>query len=92
MSHGEMLKPSTAPVRAYSLSRSATSVYEPVKVESPRLVLAETNWRMDRPFSLASARHWSASWRALAPWKPLPRVSEVSSTTGSMSGSGPSGS
>ncbi len=28
----------------------------------------------------------------LAPWKPLPRVSEVSSTTGSISGRGPSGS
>jgi hypothetical protein len=46
-------------------------------VESPRVVFAETNWRMERPFSLASARHWSASRRGFAPWKPLPEAKHL---------------
>jgi hypothetical protein len=52
------------------------------EVESPRVVFAETNWWMERPFSLASARHWSASCRAFAPWKPLPEAKHLYRSAG----------
>lgn len=47
---------------------------------------------MDQFFASASSRHFSTFFRTPEAWNATPREPSVSSTTGSISGNGPSGS